>query len=143
MLTADDVLAANVAENSDGTITLTIQPKAAEMSTRGDDSQGRFFEVLGDISGTVADIDMISFTEGTAEDNVKVTYKGGTGVITIDPSTKEITTADYTMVALVSVTHASISAIKNKSASLDITYTNHYPASDDYLKENKSITRVK
>ena len=63
-ITGDDLLAANVTDNKDGTITLQIQPKAAEMSMRGDDSQGRFFEVLGDISGVVADIDQVSFTEG-------------------------------------------------------------------------------
>ena len=38
---------------------MVIQPKAAEMSMRGEDSQGDFFEVLGDISATVAQIDVI------------------------------------------------------------------------------------
>ena len=140
-LTAEDILAANVVDNGDGTITLTIQPKGAEMSTRGDDSQGRFFEVLGDVSGVVKDISQVSFTEGTADDNVKVTYKGGTGIIKIDTKTKEITEADYTMKTEVKVTHASIAVLKDKSANLSITYTNHYPASDDYLKDERGITR--
>ncbi len=138
---AEDILAANVVENSDGTITLTIQPKAAEMSTRGDDSQGKFFEVLGDISGVVGDIKQVSFTEGTATDNVKVTYKGGTGVITVDPKTKEITAATYTMETEVKVNHASVAVLKDKSATLTISYVNTYPATDEYLKSSKGITR--
>jgi hypothetical protein len=141
-ITGDDLLAANVVDNGDGTITLTIQPKAAESSFRGDDSQGRFFEVLGDISGTVAGISVVKFEQGDALDNVKVNYKGGTGVIKIDTATKEIIEADYTMLVDVAVTHATITVIKDKSANLTITYTNHYPASDDYLKDTKGIVRL-
>lgn len=140
-LTADDILMANVVDNGDGTITLTIQPKAAEMSTRGDDSQGRFFEVLGDIGATVASISVISFAQGTPEENINVTYKGGTGTIKIDTASKEIVEADYNMVTNVAVNHATVTVIKDKSASLAITYTNHYPASDEYLKSSKGLTR--
>lgn len=140
-LTADDVLDASVTDNGDGKITIVIQPKMAEMSLRGEDSQGRFFEVLGDISGVVGQISVISFTQGEATDNVKVTYIGGTGTFVIDTATKEITEADYNMVANVSVTHANVAIIRDKSANLAITYTNHYPATDDYLKEKKGITR--
>ena len=142
MVTADDIREANVKENEDGTITLTIQPKAGQMSTRGDDSAGRFFEVLGDIGGVISDIDMISFTQGAPEENVVVDYKGGTVTVKIDPSTKEIVEADYNMVCNIAVTHASILVIKDKSASLIITYTNHYPASDQYLMETKKLTRA-
>ena len=140
-LTPDDVLACNVKDNGDGTITIAIQPKAAEMSTRGDDSQGRFFEVLGDIGGVVASIDAVSFAQGTPEENIKVTYKGGTGTVKIDTKTNEIVEADYVMVTVVAVTHASIAVIKDKSAELSITYKNHYPASDEFLKTSKGITR--
>ncbi|MBQ7204173.1 MAG: hypothetical protein IJS03_09230 [Eubacterium sp.] len=137
----EDILAANVTDNGDGTITLVIQPKAAEMSTRGDDSQGRFFEVLGDISGVVADIKQVSFTQGTPEENIRVIYKGGTGTIKIDTKTKEVVEADYVMETTVKVTHASIAVIKDKSAELTIKYINHYPATDEYLKSSKGITR--
>ncbi|MBR1532098.1 MAG: hypothetical protein IJ643_08585, partial [Eubacterium sp.] len=112
-----------------------------EMSMRGDDSQGRFFEVLGDISGVVADIDQVSFTQGTAQENVRVIYKGGTGTIKINTKTKEIVEADYDMETTVKVTHASIAVIKDKSATLTIKYTNHYPASDEYLKSSKGLKR--
>lgn len=140
-ITAEDILAANVTDNGDGTITLVIQPKMAEMSMRGDDSQGRFFEVLGDISGVVAGISAVSFTQGTAEENVKVFYKGGTVTIKANAKTKEITEADYAMETTVQVTHASIAVIKDKSATLTISYVNHYPATDEYLKSAKGITR--
>ena len=112
------------------------------MSTRGDDSQGRFFEVLGDIGGVVAGIDMVSFEQGTAEENVLVTYKGGTVKVKIDTATKEVLEADYTMIANVAVNHATIAVIKDKSASLIITYTNHYPASDKYLMDSRQIKRA-
>ena len=141
-VTADDILAANVTDNGDGTITMEIQPKKGEMSTRGDDSQGRFFEVLGDIGGVVAGIDMVSFEQGTAEENVLVTYKGGTVKVKIDTATKEVLEADYTMIANVAVNHATIAVIKDKSASLIITYTNHYPASDKYLMDSRQIKRA-
>lgn len=141
-VTADDILEANVTDNGDGTITMVIQPKAGQMSTRGDDSQGRFFEVLGDIGGVVSSIDMISFAEGTAEENVIVDYKGGTVTVKIDTATNEIVEADYKMIANVSVNHATVAVIRDKSASLVITYTNHFPASDEYLLESRGIKRA-
>lgn len=141
-VTVDDILEANVTDNGDGTITMIIQPKAGQMSTRGDDSQGRFFEVLGDIGGVVGSIDMISFAQGTAEENVIVDYKGGTVTVKIDTATNEIVEADYKMIANVSVNHATVAVLKDKSASLVITYTNHFPASDKYLLDTRGITRA-
>ena len=140
LLVADDVLMANVSEN-EGKIVIQIQPKAAEMSLRGDDSQGHFFEVLGDIGKTVNDIKQLSWSEGTTEENCKVSYKGGVGTVVIDPATKEVTEADYTMCVKVNVLHANVLVLKNKNASLDITYKNHYPASDEYLMKSKKIAR--
>ncbi|MBR7073200.1 MAG: hypothetical protein IKI33_06210, partial [Eubacterium sp.] len=74
-------------------------------------------------------------------ENVKVTYKGGTGIVKIDTKTKEIVEADYEMISIVNVTHASIAVIKDKSASLNISYKNHYPASDEFLETSKGIKR--
>lgn len=139
--TPEDALEANVKDNGDGTITVVIQPKAAQMSLRGADSQGRFFEVLGDIGATVAQIEQVTFSQGTPEDNIKVTYKGGTVTAKIDTATKEIVEADYVMEVMVDVTHANLLVIKDKSASLPITYTNHFPADDQYLLDTKKITR--
>ena len=109
------------------------------MSMRGDDSQGRFFEVLGDIGGAVSQITVLTWAEGEAKDNVKVNYKGGTGTIKINTSTKEIVEADYQMNVKVAVTHANVTVIRNKNATLDIVYKNHYPASADYIYKSKQI----
>ncbi len=41
------------------------------------------------------------------------------------------------MVAVVAVNHATVTVIKDKSASLSITYKNTFPASDEILEGNK------
>lgn len=135
-LTADDVLACNVTDNGDGTITLVIQPKAQILAMPGEDSQGRFFNVLGDISGVVSSISVLSFSEGTIDDNFVVNYAGGTGTIKINVANKEIVEADYNMSVHIDVKHANVAILKDKSASLDIKYANHFPASDQYLKDH-------
>lgn len=141
-LKVEDVLACNVVDNKDGTINITIQPKGAILSMPGEDSQGRFFNVLGDISSTVESISALSFSQGGIDDNFVVNYQGGTGTVTINTQTKEITAADYTMNVHIDVTHANVAVLKDKSASLDIIYKNHFPASDQYLSEKKGITRA-
>ncbi len=140
-LTADDVLACNVKDNGDGTITITIQPKAAELSFADQDSQGRFFNVLGDITGTVDQISVLSFSQGDANDNITVTYKGGYGEITVDTASKEVTKAYYIMKTHLDITHANVTIIKDKSATMDLEYTNTFPASDDFLMKSREITR--
>ena len=45
------------------------------------------------------------------------------------------------MVVNIAVNHANVAVIKDESATLTITYTNHYPASDDYLMKEKQIKR--
>lgn len=140
-LTADDVLEANVVDSGNNKITITIQPKAAILSMPGEDSQGRFFNSLGDISSVVESIDALSFSSGTINDNFVVNYKGGTGKVVIDTTTNEIVEADFEMKVHIDVSHANVAVLKDKSASLDISYTNHYPADDKYLMEKKQITR--
>lgn len=140
-LTADDVLACNVKDNGDGTINITIQPKAAILSMPNADSQGRFFNVLGDISSTVESITVLSFSQGTIDDNFIVNYQGGTGTVTINTSTGEVVSGDFTMKVHIDVSHANVAVLKDKSASLDVVYTNHFPASDEYLQTTKGITR--
>ena len=140
-LTADDVLECNVKDNGDGTITIQIQPKAAELAQADQDSQGRFFNVLGDITSTVAQISVLSFSQGDANDNIKVTYKGGYGEITVDTKTNEVTKAYYIMKTHLDITHANVTIIKDKSATMDLEYTNTFPASDDFLKTSREITR--
>ena len=140
-LTAEDVLACNVKDNGDGTISITIQPKACYLSMADQDSQGRFFNVLGDISGTVNDIKALSFSEGTIEENFVVNYAGGSGTVKVDTKTKEIVEADYEMDVHIDVKHANVAILKDKKASLDIVYKNHFPASDEFLQSSRGITR--
>lgn len=141
LLTVDDVLACNVVDNNDGTITINIQPKAAELSMPGKDSQGHFFNVLGDITSTVESISVLSFSEGTVADNFKVMYAGGVGSIKIDTKTKEVLEADFEMDVHIDVKHANVTILKDKNASLDVVYKNHFPASDDYLMNSRKIQR--
>ncbi len=140
LFTAEDVQACNAKDNGDGTITIQIQPKAGKMSLHNGDSQGKFFNVLGDIAGTIASIDILSFAQGDANENVIVIYDGGTGTVTIDTATNEIVAGDYTMKVHVDVQHASaLGVIKDKSATVDLDYTNHFPASDEYLAERNIV----
>lgn len=141
-LTQEDILATNVADNGDGTITLTIQPKLSEMSVPGKDAQGRFFMTLGDITGVVDSISALSWASGDTASNILCHYMGGTGTIKIDTAAGEIVEADYNMVVKIEVNHANIAVIKDKSASLTIKYDMHYPASDEYMMENKSVKRA-
>lgn len=138
-------LACNVTEKSDTTITMVIQPKDASMSARGADCQGSFFEVLKDLGSTVAgifnDYDALSWASGTTEENCVVSYKGGTGTVTIDTTTNTIIEADYHMCVYVAVNHANVTVIKDKSGELYISHYIHYPASDAYLNESKKLTR--
>lgn len=138
----EDILAANVKDNGDGTVTIQLQPKAVNMSMPGADAQGHVFQTLGAIDSVVDSIDVLSWSEGTTADNCKVNYKSGVATVTINASTKEIVSADYVMKAYVSVTHASIAVIKDKSATLDITMEWKYPASADYLQSSKGVTLV-
>ncbi|MDE6470340.1 MAG: hypothetical protein K2L19_04900 [Eubacterium sp.] len=137
LLTADDLLAANVKDNGDGTITLQLQPKQVNMSARGMDAQGRLFNSLGDIGGVVGSINVLSWAQGTTEENCLVDYRGGYATVTIDTASGLVTTADYHMEAHIAVNHANVAVIKDKSATLLVTYDVHYPASDDYLMETK------
>lgn len=140
-LTAEDVLAANVKDNGDGTLTIQIQPKAVNMSAKGADPQGRFFNTLGDIGSVVESIGALSWASGTTEENCKVQYENGVGTITIDTASGEIVKADYHMLAAVAVQHASIAVIKDKSANLTITYDLTFPVSEEFLKETLKATK--
>lgn len=144
--TPEYCLACNVSENADGTITMEIQPKDASMSARGADSQGSFFEVLKDLGSTVGgifeDYSALSWASGTTEENCVVNYQGGTGKITIDPTTNTVVEADYEMHVMVAVYHANVTVIKDKSGTIYITHTIHYPATDEYLLDSKGLKRA-
>lgn len=139
-LVADDLVAANVKDNGDGTITIQLQPKAVNMSVPGKDAQGHVFQSLGAIDKTVDSISALSWSSGTTAENCKVNYNGGVATVTINTSSKEIISAEYKMIAEVSVTHANIAVIKDKSASLNVTMEWKYPASADYMMKSKGCS---
>jgi hypothetical protein len=141
-LTADDIESVSVEDNNDGTITLTLVPKSTEMSHKGLDSQGKMFNSLGAIDEVVGNISVLSFSSGSVDENVKVVYENGNAVVKIDTQTGKIVEADYLMKVNVAITHANVSVLKDKSATLDISYYQHFPATDDYIKSEKGITRA-
>lgn len=140
-VTPEDVDSVSV-EEKDGKIVLTIMPKAVNMSRKGMDAQGHFFNSLGAIDKTVSDIG-VEWASGTTADNCKVNYEKGTVVATIDPATGEIVEADYTMNVQVDVTHVNFKGvIKDRGVGLTIVYTQHFPADDEYLMKQKSLVRL-
>lgn len=142
LLIPDDVLDAKVVDNNDGTITITIQPKMFQMSAPGLDCQGHMFNSLGDISGVVSQISVLSWAEGDANSNIICNYMSGTAEVTIDTASKEILSGFYHEEVHIAVTHANVAIIKDKSASLTVNYDVTFPASDEYLAETKQITRM-
>lgn len=140
LLTADDLVAANVTDKGDGTVELKLQPKDVNMSHRGMDAQGKLFNTLGAIDATVDSITVLSWASGTTAENCLVNYKGGYATVVIDTATGLITTADYHMEAHITVKHANVTVIKDKSANVLVTYDVHYPASAEYLKEAVAAT---
>lgn len=136
-LTVDDVIATNVKDNGDGTITLQLQPKEVNMSHKGLDAQGHLFNSLGAIDSVVDSITVLSWQSGTTAENCLVNYKGGYATVTIDTASGLITTADYHMEAHITVQHANVAVLKDKSANLLVTYDAHFPASEEYLMETK------
>lgn len=141
-LTAQDIKSCSVKDNGDGTITLTLVPQSTEMSHRGLDAQGRMFNTLGAIDATVDSISILSWASGSTAENCKVSYEDGSAVVKINTSSGEIVEADYKMNVNVSVNHASVSVIKDKSASLNISYVQHFPAGDDYMMKTKGIKKA-
>lgn len=128
----DDLLAANATDNGDGTITLKMQPKLTEMSHCGVDPQGRMFTSLNDIGSVVEAVSAFSWSSGTTEENVKVTYKGGTAEVKIDVASGEIVEATYIMKAYANIQHANIAVVHDKSMSATVDYVCIYPATQEF-----------
>ena len=128
-------------EEKDGKIVITLLPKAVEMSHKGLDSQGHFYNSLGAIDNTLDTIG-IKWASGTTTDNCKVIYEQGTVVATIDPATGEIVEADYTMNVNIDVTHVTFAILTDRGAALTLVYSQHFPADDDYLMKRRQLVRL-
>lgn len=130
----EDIETCNVVDNGDGTITLTLVPVAVNLSEKGMDAQGHFFNSLGAIDKTISDVG-VTFASGSIEENCKVMYETGKAVVKVDTASGEIVEADYNMVVNINLTHASILVLNDRSASLTILYDQHFPATDEKLAE--------
>ncbi len=142
LLSTDDIIAATVKDNEDGTITMVLQPDVVEMAHIGLDSQGKTFNVLGDLDQDVIDsFGLLTWSEGTTDENCRLTYENGTATVIIDTETGRIIKGDYLVNIDVSVIHANVSVLKDRSAYVTIQYRMTYPASDEYI-ESKGLTKV-
>lgn len=141
LVTVDDVLKCAVEENEDGTIKITIVPQTVNMSEKGMDAQGHFFNSLGAIDGAIEDIG-VKWATGTTEENCIVMYEGGSVEVTIDPAAGVVTAGKYHMIVNIDVTHANMLVLTDRSASLTLYYDCTFPASDEYLLKEKGLTRV-
>lgn len=127
MLTADDIESASMVKNSDGTVTVTLVPKAEEKPIAGKGPQGRAFNVFEGIDTTMEDMNA-SFTDGgNLDKNLSLYYSGGTITATFDPSTYVISSATYIMDMKISVINTKFYGIKMSQASLDLEYKMMFP----------------
>ncbi len=130
----EDVAACSVTDNGDGTITLTLVPVAVNLSEKGMDAQGHFFNSLGAIDKTISDVG-VTFASGSIEENCTVMYETGKTVVKIDTASGEMVEADYNMVVNIELKHASIAVLNDRSAALTILYDQHFPADDSLLAD--------
>ena len=143
MVVPEDIENAAVVDNGDGTITLTIVPKEVNLSAKGMDAQGHFFNSLGALDSAVEGITLLSWAEGTTQENVIARYKDGSAVVKVDVASGTIVEADYHMIVKVNVTHATLAGVvKDKSAALTLYYDNHFPASDEDLMNIRKLARA-
>ena len=141
-VTVEDVINCAVVDNGDGTITLTLVPDAVNLSHKGLDAQGHFFNSLGALDETVNGIPGLSWASGSVSENVIANYKDGFAEVKVNVASGKIVEAHYHMVVKVNITHASLAVITDKSASLTLYYDNYFPASDDYLMKVRQLTRT-
>ena len=140
-VTVDDILKCGIVDNGDGTITMTFVPKGVNMSHKGMDAQGHFFNALGAIDGAIEELG-VKWASGTTEENCKVMYEGGSAEVVINTATNTVVKADYHMVVNIDVVHANFLVLTDRSASLTLYYDCNFPASDDYLLSKKGLTRM-
>ena len=126
-----DVASLSIKDNKNGTVTLTIKPKAVQMSSPGADPQGRFFTTAGPMYDAIAQVIKENggkWTTGNAKKNVTMNYTGGTGTITINTSTGKITKAKYKMIVKAEIRNITLSGQKFKSIAMDCSMVDTFPA---------------
>lgn len=126
-----DVASLSIKDNKNGTVTLTIKPKAVQMSSPGADPQGRFFTTAGPVYDAVDQVlkeNGGKWTTGNAKKNVTMNYTGGTGTITINTSTGKITKAKYKMIVKTEIRNITLSGQKFKSIAMNCSMVDTFPA---------------
>ena len=141
-ITPDDIMNCSVKDNGDGTITITLVPKEAQMSHKGLDTHGRVFNTLGGIDKTVDSISVLSWASGTTAENCNVLYSKSTAVAKIDVASGEIVEADYNLNIDINVQHANVTILQDKNASLNISYKQHFPADDEYMMKTRGVKKA-
>lgn len=141
-VTVEDVENCAVVDNGDGTITLTIIPKAVNLSYKGLDAQGHFFNSLGALDSAIEGIGLVTWAQGTTSDNVIANYNDGYAEVKIDTASGKMVEGYYHMVVKVDVIHANVLVLNDRSASLTLYYDNRFPASDEYLMAKRGLTRL-
>lgn len=127
LITADDIDSAEYKDNGDGTATIKLVPKEVKESRRFADSQGKMFNVMEDVSSTLASVPVLTWSEGDANSNVVLTEKESTVTVTFNTETKMMTAAEYVLITYADVTHANVLMFKDKSATAKFVYTESFP----------------
>ena len=127
LITEADISDATYTDNGDGTATIKLIPISCTNSKRLQDAQGKMFNVMEDVKGTLEGISLISWSQGDADSNVTLTCDGGYAEVTYDKNTKMMTKADYTLITVADVQHANVLFLKDKSATATFDYKMLFP----------------
>lgn len=126
-VTADDIETAEYKDNGDGTATIKIVPKEVKNSRRFADAQGKVFNVMEDVVSALANVSVLTWSEGDANSNVILTEKDGYAEVTYNKDTKMMTSAEYVLITYADVTHANVMMFKDKAAGAKFVYTTKFP----------------
>ncbi|MCM1365086.1 MAG: hypothetical protein NC122_00950 [Faecalibacterium sp.] len=127
LITADDIDSAEYTDNGDGTATIKLVPKEVKEARKFSDPQGKMFNVMEDVSSTLASVPVLTWSEGDANSNVVLTEKESTATVTFNKDTKMMTAAEYVLITYADVTHANVLMFKDKSATAKFVYTESFP----------------
>ena len=100
----------SIKDNKNGTVTLTIKPKAVQMSSPGADPQGRFFTTAGPMYDAIDQVIKENggkWTTGNAKKNVTMKYK---------------------MIVKAEIRNITLSGQKFKSIAMDCSMVDTFPA---------------
>ncbi len=129
LITEADIADAKYTDNGDGTATIKLIPISCTNSKRLQDAQGKMFNVMEDVKPTLAKISLLSWAEGDADSNVTLTCDGSYAEVTYNKDTKMMTKADYTLITIADVQHATIKLafLRDKSATAVFDYKMLFP----------------